>query len=593
MLHQSKISSSQKEKLFFIDPFMQRLCQELSKIINKSLSLTPSLYELVQNIHTPPKEEWGHYSLPCFFLNQTGKTSKGQNPAILATQIAKGATPSPVFEKASATGPYVNFFVKKSFIQKYLLDFIQKGFPPPLKKTEPWLIEYSQPNTHKELHIGHLRNLFFGLSLTTLLKKRGWPVITCTYPGDMGTHINKCLWYLTYHNKTPVPQKNKGEWLGALYAKACQKYDQTPEQERAEQIKNIAQQLQEKKGPSYKLWQETRLWSKELMDQLYQWAGAKFDYWYWESEIDTPSVKWVKELYQQKLLELSKGAIGLDLNPQLGFCLLLKSDGQGLYATKDLYLMAQKFKDHKPAQNIYIVDQRQETHFQQIFKVMEHLNHKDWANKSTHLKYNFVELKEGVISSRTGNIVPAQALIHKMTKYIEEVFLKKYQGQWTEQKITHTSKMIAQGALQFGMNDQDLNKKIVFDMKEWLKLDGRSGPYIQYAYARACTLLNKFPSQELKNIKPLITTPEEWGLILHISWFSLLMEKSAWQMKTAPICHYLFELAQKFSRFYQNCPIGKANNEDQKNFRLFLTQVTKKTLKEGLSTLSIPTPTQM
>ena len=591
MTKHAKNQSYDPEKLFFIDPFIQALCQEFSAIIQKNFSITTSLYEIAQILSAPPKEEWGHYTLPCFFLSQKLK----QKPDQLALQIAKSAGPSLVFEKILNQGPYVNCFIKKAFIKKHLLDLImtRKAFQPPKKQTGPWLIEYSQPNTHKELHIGHLRNLCFGLSLTTVLKKRGWPLITCTYPGDMGAHINKCLWYLMHHNKEPAPLNNKGEWLGTLYAKACQKYEQTPEEEKKAQIAQISCQLKDKKGPAYKLWQETRQWSKKAMDQLYQWMGAEFDHWYWESEMDTPSVQWVKALQKSDLLQFSEGAIGLDLGPTLGFCLLLKSDGGGLYATKDLYLMAQKFKEYKPARNIYIVDQRQENHFQQIFKLMEHIGHKEWARKSSHLKYNFVELKSGVISSRTGHVVPAKALIHKMTHYIKDTFLKKYEGLWTETKIHHTAHIIAQGALKFGMNDQDLNKKIVFDMKEWLKLDGRSGPYVQYAYARAVSLLKKFKEVQLKEVQPLMDTPEEWRLILHISWFSFLMEKSAQEMKTAPICHYLFELAQKFSQFYQNCPIGKATNKEQQKFRLLLTQVTKHILKEGLDNLTIPTPEQM
>ena len=145
------------------------------------------------------------------------------------------------------------------------------------------------------------------------------------------------------------------------------------------------------------------------------------------------------------------------------------------------------------------------------------------------------------------------------------------------------------------MNEQDLNKKIVFDKDAWLKLDGRSGPYIQYAYARACSLLNKLDAHNTDidgNIHAL-SAPEEWQLILHLSWFSLIMEKSAWQMKTSPVCYYLFELAQKFSRFYQNCPINSLNNKEQKNLRLFLVQLTKKVLKEGLNSLSIPVPEHM
>ena len=580
---------------FFIDPFIEGLSRAFGVQIQKHLQVEVSVYDIAYHLSSPPKEEWGHYSLPCFFLSQ----QLNKNPVELAQLIASGFNDSPVFEKVSHKGPYVNGFVRPEFITSQLLSFLNKegAFQSEPKKTGPLLIEYSQPNTHKDLHVGHLRNLCFGLSLVTLLKKRGWPVITCTYPGDMGAHIAKCLWYLVHHNKEPQPAHNKGEWLGALYTKACQKYEQaenTAEQEQNKaQLTHILRQLRDKKGKIYDLWKETRLWSQELMDKLYQWMGARFDHWYWESEMDQPSIEWVNKLYKRGQLSLSKGALGMDLGPDLGFCLLLKSDGQGLYATKDLYLMARKFEDHQVAKNIYIVDQRQETHFKQIFKVMAQIGHKEWAGKSFHLKYNFVELKSGVMSSRAGNIVPVMSLINNMTHYIESTFLKKYKAKWPEKKIKHIAYVIAQGAIKYGMNDQDLNKKIIFDWEEWLRTDGRSGPYIQYAHARASTLLKKFEPVSLKDIKPLITSLEEWRLLLHLSWFFLVMEKSAFQMKTTPICHYLFELAQKFSRFYQNCPISGADSLNQKRFRLFLVQTSKKVLAEGLAVLSIPAPEQM
>ena len=448
----------------------------------------------------------------------------------------------------------------------------------------------------------------------------------------MGAHVAKCLWYLKHHNTEPLPTDNKGQWLGAIYTRAYQQFEKTKnplqKEKNKKQITDILQQLQKKRGEFYDLWKETRLWSKNLMDEVYKWAGVQFDHWYWESEIDEPSVEWVKKLYQQKKLQLSESAIGMDLGETLGFCLLLKSDGNGLYATKDLYLAKKKFADHKPTKNVYIVDQRQEAHFQQIFKVLENISFKEQAKKSVHLKYNFVELKNGAMSSRAGNIVPIMTLIETMTDYIIETFLKKYKGEWLEEKIKNTAHIIAQGAIKYGMNEQDLNKKIVFDMREWLKLDGRSGPYIQYAHARACSLLKKSgPPSENEEVIPsgrekgglksgaakekgqrnyekiipegykinmaALHPPEEWNLVLHLSWFSLTMEKCAWQMKTSPVCHYLFELAQKFSRFYQNCPISTLDNEEQKKFRLLLVQVVKRTLEEGLSILSIPAPEQM
>ena len=581
---------------FFLDPFTQTVCADFNQKIQELFQVPISLYELAQDFTPPPNKDWGHWAYPCFALSQKLK----KDPAEMARQISKNFNSSPVFEKLINKGPYVNCFLKKDFLKTALLNHLQTGalFSVPTKKTGSYLIEYSQPNTHKELHIGHTRNLCFGLALVTLLQKRGFSVVTCTYPGDMGAHVAKCLWYLKYHNKEPFPTREKGQWLGKIYTKAFQKYEQDQKENNQNPLTVILQQLQKKQGEFYNLWNRTRPWSKALMDEVYKWAGAQFDHWYWESDMDQLSIKWVKELYQQGLLKISEGAVGIDLGKDLGFCLLLKSDGNGLYATKDLYLARKKFKDHKPAKNIYIVDQRQSAHFDQIFQTLKHIGFADEAKKSFHLKYNFVELKTGAMSSRAGNIVPIMTLIENMTHYIETSFLEKYKDLWSEQKIKSTANMIAQGAIKYGMNEQDLNKKIVFDMKEWLNLDGRSGPYIQYAHARACSLLKKLKAYAVKeqaldfNINK-ISAPEEWDLLLHLSWFSLTMERCAWRMKTAPVCHYLFELAQKFSRFYQNCPIGTLTDEEQKSFRLCLAQATRNTLKEGLNYLTIPAPEQM
>ena len=597
-MKQNQDTTNHQQDHFFLDVFTTNVCQELAVKIKQLFQIQISHYELAQAFTPPPKEEWGHWALPCFFLSKKLKKS----PAEIARQIAKACDKSSVFEKVFNEGPYANFFFQKSFLKDKLLNDLktENTFYPPKKKINPYLIEYSSPNTHKELHIGHMRNLCFGLALVTLLKKRAFSVASCNFPGDMGTHVAKCLWYLKYHNKEPLPSQHKGQWLGAVYTKAFQKFEQitnpSKKEECEKQLTKILQQLKGKQGEFYDLWNQTRLWSKDLMNEVYEWAGARFDHWYWESEVDEPSVKLVNKLYKEGKLEISDSAIGMNLGEPLGFCLLLKSDGNGLYATKDLYLAKKKFEDYKPEKSIYIVDQRQETHFQQIFKVMAHIGLKKEAEKSLHLKYNFVELKTGPMSSRAGNIVPIMSLIEKMTDYIVDNFLNKYKEEWTEGKIKNTARLIAEGAIKYGMNQQDLNKKIVFDMKEWLKLDGRSGPYIQYAHARACSLLKKLNALEERESDINISTlsaSEEWQLITHLSWFSLIMENSAWQMKTSPICYYLFELAQKFSRFYQNCPIGTLDNEEQKNFRLFLVQVTRKVLKEGLACLSISAPEQM
>src|SRR5690606_12590649 len=275
------------------------------------------------------------------------------------------------------------------------------------------MIEYSQPNTHKVLHVGHMRNLCLGNALIRMGRSIAADIIAVTYPGDVGTHVAKCLWYLKKHQDTPVPDgtpEEKGAWLGQIYTKATHKLDdelgtEKEDQNRAE-LTAILKQLESGSGEYYDLWRETREWSLRLMEKAYSWADVKFDRWFFESEVDAPSLKFAKELFEKGVLVKDQGAIGMDLSDdKLGFCLLIKSDGTGLYATKDVQLAKVKFEEFKVEKSVYIVDNRQAHHFKQVFKVLEKIGFKQ-AKDCFHLAYDVVELPDGAMSSRKGNIVP-------------------------------------------------------------------------------------------------------------------------------------------------------------------------------------------
>ena len=207
------------------------------------------------------------------------------------------------------------------------------------------------------------------------------------------------------------------------------------------------------------------------MQAVYEWADVKFDSWYWESDVDASSVKLINEYYEKGLFVKDDGAIGIDLKAEkLGFCLLLKSDGTGLYATKDLELARRKFIDHKVEKSIYIVDNRQSLHFKQVFKTLEKMGF-DNAKNCYHLQYEMVELSDGAMSSRKGNIVALQELIDQMVNTIKNHHLEKYKNDWSDAEIDSVANIVASGAIKYGMTRVDSNKKIIFDMDEWLKLD--------------------------------------------------------------------------------------------------------------------------
>jgi len=543
-----------------------------------------------------PSKEAGDLAFPLF---EIAKKLKSPPPKI-AQELAKDLEGLPdIIKSIKVIGPYLNFFVDHEKVASNLIPQIISGdfFKLTLTEAPPkTMIEYSQPNTHKELHVGHMRNLCYGNALVNIHRYCSIPTLSSTFPGDVGTHVAKCLWFYKNHNTEEVPSSQKGAWLGRLYSKAHNKLEDERGSEKEEsnrlELTKILHQLEKKEGEYFDLWVKTREWSIEQMNDVYSWANVKFDHWYWESEVDSPSVELIREYHKKGLFKEDKGCIGIDLSDDnLGFCMLIKTDGNGLYATKDIELARRKFKDHKIEKSLYVVDKRQEHHFKQVFKVLELMGFEE-AKKCHHLPYDFVELPDGAMSSRKGNIVPLQALITQMTEMIKTEYLKKYIDQWPQETIEATAKMIAEGAIKYGMNKIDPHKKIVFDMKDWLKLDGESGPYIQYTHARIFSLVRKNPRSELIPTTMSFSATQERDLILKLIEFNLTVEESCRFYKPSLLTSYLYDLSRLFNSFYAECPVASAETE-VKNSRLALCESVALTLKTGLSLLGVQAPEQM
>lgn len=544
-----------------------------------------------------PNLQSGHWAFPCFIL---AKNVKLAPPKIAAELAAKIAT-NQVLREVKVAGPYLNFFIQNTAFGELALTDILSGqfFKKALtEKTPKTMVEYSQPNTHKEMHVGHMRNLCLGDALVRLHRYAGYNIVASTFPGDVGTHVAKCLWYLKNHNQEPIPATRKGAWLGKMYSTGnnlLEDQNGTPaEEENRAELTKILKQLEQKSGEFYDLWKETREWSIELMKKTYDWADVKFDTWYWESEVDADSLKLIKQYYDKGIFVESDGAIGANLEDyKLGFCLLIKRDGNGLYATKDIELARRKFEEHQIERSVYVVDKRQALHFQQVFKCLELMGFEK-AKNCYHLQYDFVELPDGAMSSRKGNIIPLEELILKMEDMIKSEYLAKYQETWTAEETNQTAAAIAKGAIKYGMIRMDNNRKIVFDMKEWLKLDGESGPYIQYAYTRINSMTEKlnYTKETIVDWNTL-AHPLELQLMLKLSSFNDVAITAAEQYKTSFMCSYLYDLAKMFNSFYAECSVAKAETEMLKNARLALSKSVALTLEKGLALLGIPVPKRM
>lgn len=527
-----------------------------------------------------------------------------QNPAQLSATVAKALQESghrPAWiQEARAVGPYVNFFYASGALAAELVPEILKGdyFKRKISGQMPkTMIEFSQPNTHKEMHVGHMRNLCLGDALIRLHRYCGFDIVASTFPGDVGAHVAKCLWFYKNHNTEAPPQTKKGAWLGTLYTKGHNKLEDErgtdKEESNRKQLTEILAQLEKKQGEYYDLWKETRQWSVDLMSEVYQWANVTFDAWYWESEVDSESVKLVREWQKKGLFIEDQGAVGCDLKEHgLGFCMLLKTDGNGLYATKDIELARRKFQERGIEKSVYIVDLRQAHHFKQVFKVLELMGFPH-AKDCFHLQYDFVELPDGAMSSRKGNIVPLQALIENMVAMVKKEHLERYRGQWSDEEIEVTAQDVAKGAIKYGMTRIDPGKKIVFAMEEWLKLDGESGPYLQYTYARIQSLARKMQSENL--VAPDFSTlsaPQEAELIRLLPQFNTVVAQACEQYRPSVLTAYLYDVAKGFNAFYAECPVNSAPS-GQKEARLELAVACSRIIAEGLNLLGIPAPSKM
>lgn len=575
---------------------------ELGKLIQsaiKSLGHELALADIYSAIGATPNIKVGHLAFPAFSLAKVMR----KGPPIIAKEIAENFPENDLVAVVQAAGPYLNFTLKLeafgSLVCSQILDgsFFTKKLTEKPPKT---MIEYSQPNTHKELHVGHMRNLALGDSLIRMHRYCGYDIVSATFPGDVGTHVAKCLWYLKHVNKEPIPTENKGAWLGTMYSAGSillnEELGTDKEAGNRAILTEILKQLEAGEGEYYDLWKETRQWSVDLMNEVYEWAGVQFDVWYWENDVDADSVKYARENYQKGFFKESDGSIGVDLSEyNLNYAMVLKSDGNGLYLTKDLELARRKFQDHGIEKSVYIVDVRQEDHFKQVFKILELLGFEQ-AKDCYHLKYDFVTLPEGAMSSRKGNIVPIMELIQRMESAIYEEYLKAQveKEEMTSKEAKEIAAIVAKGAIKYGMVKIDTQKKIVFNMEEWIKISGNSGPYQQYVCARISSLLRKQGYEPTGQIDwSLLSHPSEIELLIKVSGFNDAMLAATRKYQTNQVTNFLYDLSKTLNGFYSEINIRNTEDPVLKNTRMALLDVVSKVEAQGLALLGIDVPVKM
>ncbi|MBU1029515.1 arginine--tRNA ligase [Patescibacteria group bacterium] len=548
----------------------------------------------VNELEEPPQRELGDLAYPCFSFSKEMKKA----PAVIAAELAEQFEATDLVAAAKSAGPYINFsFNLTGFSRGVLSDVItaqntygQIREDQSTEKPKNLLIEYGQPNTHKEVHVGHLRNFFLGLSVVRITQAIGYKVIPISYIGDVGAHVAKCLWaYKKFHDtETPEPG-HEGKFLGGIYTEASQLIES--DESLKEEVAEVQRALEsDEPDPEWlALWQETRQWSLAEMNNIFAELGCEFEHTYYESEVECPGKKLVRQMLADGLAKESQGAIVMDLEDDgLGIFLLLKSDGNSLYATKDLALAKLKFKMYPNIDtSIHIVDTRQSLYFQQLFVALQRLG---FDQHLVHLAHDFVTLKEGAMSSRKGNVITYTEFRDQMMKVAQQETQQRHLD-WSEDRVNQVAWLIAEGAMKFAMLKQDSDKPITFDPAEALAFEGFTGPYVQYAHARMSSILAKIKGEKISAAEGNFTE-DEFAVLRTVAKLPAIIEEAARLFRPSVLAQYAFELAQQASAFYRDVPVLTALESDRGR-RLEIVQAIAITLESTLHLLGIRAPKEM
>ena len=542
--------------------------------------------KIITLIEVPP-QGLGDYAFPCFVLAKEVK----ENPMDIARVLSEEIT-ADFLEKVETKGPYVNFFISKGDLSTSVLKNIFDNKIIKIREKGKVMIEYSGPNTNKPLHLGHLRNNSLGMAFSNLMESLGLDVIRANIINDRGIHICKSmLAYQKFANgKTPESEGKKSDhFVGDMYVLFSEKAKENPTLE--DEAKTMLKKWEENDKEIIALWEKMNKWALSGMKETYELFGSKFDEWFYESEF-------FKEKRGQKLVEegLAKGvfkkedngAVAAVLEPELPNKIIMRGDGTALYATNDLGVTQYRFDNFNIDKCFWVVASEQDLYFKQLFAMFKKLG-RNWANDCHHISYGMVNLTTGKMKSREGTVVDADDII-KEVKEIALQEIKKRYTDLTDKEMEERALAIALSAIKFYLIKNSAIKDITFDPVESLSFEGETGPYLQYSFARAKSIIRKASEEKIiykKGNFNLLTEEKEKELIMALGDFSKSIEKSWEQLSPHPIAHNLLAIAEKFNSFYHEISVLKADSQELINARLSLVEATTLVLKKGLDILDI------
>jgi arginyl-tRNA synthetase len=563
-------------------------------------------------INETPKEFIGDITLVVFPLLKLTKKNPEESAKTIGEFLVENNTNITGFN-------IIKGFLNLEINPNYWIDYItnRQQSTDDIQQKEKILIEYSSPNTNKPLHLGHVRNNVLGYALAGIYKANGHEVIKANLINDRGIHICKSMlaWQKFGNGETPESAGLKGDKLvGKYYVEFDKHYKveieelvaQGKSKEEAEKQAPLLKAAQEMllkwengDAETIELWKTMNSWVYAGFEVTYKNLGVDFDKFYYESNTYLLGKDIVEEgLHKNVFFKKEDGSVWIDLTDEgLDQKIVLRADGTSVYITQDIGTADLKYNDFKMDQSIYVVGNEQDYHFKVLKLILQKLG-KPYANGIQHYSYGMVDLPSGKMKSREGTVVDADDLIDDMIASAKEQTeaLGKIDD-FTEEEKSALFRTIGLGALKFFLLRVDPKKRILFDPKESIDLQGYTGPFVQYTYARTRSILRRV--ENISTHDSRLTThdyqlhPSEKELIKVLYKYTIVLADSCKEMNPAKLIDYVYEVAKTYNKFYNECPILAAEKEAEKNFRLLLTEQTGNIIKQSFAIVGIDVPERM
>lgn len=571
---------------------MEEIKVKIAEMIKDSLNIDIKVEEIFSKIEIPKDKKNGDFAYPCFNLAKVLKNS----PVNIANDIKEKIKLDNNIKEVEVVNGYLNFYVNDLDISKKVLTniYLKKegyGFQN-IGNNQNVCIDYSSPNIAKPFHLGHFRTTIIGRAISNLYKELGYNTISINYLGDWGRQFGLVIeGYKRFKDEYDI-SKAPLHSLSDMYVRAnnLAKDDEKVMDMARENFKK----LEEGNEEYIKLWEYFRTLSLEEYYKTYDLLGCKFDSYNGEAYYNDKMDEVIEILDKKKVLVESQGAKVVMLGENEPPCIIVKSNGSTIYATRDLAAILDRSRTYDYVKSIYVTSYEQIHHFKQIFEVAKYVVDEKYTKELVHVPYGMVRLKTGKMSTRDGTVIYLQDLLNDAIKKAKNVLTEKNNNLENQDLI---AKQVGVGALVF--NDLKTNKikDVIFDLDEILRFDGETGPYVQYTYVRTKSILSKANFNEedidINTIKfELLNSSEEIELIKLLDKFSESIKRSAEEYEPSILARYLIDVASQFSKFYNNQQV-LTQDSNLKNARCILVYATSIVIKKGLAVLGIEAPNKM